>query len=267
MEFKQIENKYWNQFYAAGESAYRPNRDLVYHYDFKGPMLNLPKGSKILELACGARCDGIELAQAGHEVYETDIAESAVAKAIDIYQRLGLRERGRFLIVDAENLPFEDNFFDAAFIAASFHHLPNPLRALSEMRRVAKPGGCLILGVEPSAWPYYTVFVLLRPVKKWLRRRNKKTFHSIADDTARGFTKKQLIKLCRRANWQVIAVKRAKYLSEFLDSGFRLSAKITKIPLGPPIWLQRIFAWFDARLSRLPPLCYFNWHWSVIAKK
>ena len=41
---------------------------------------------------------------------------------------------------DAQNLPFDDNTFDIAFVADGLHHCRSPHRALTEMLRVARRG-------------------------------------------------------------------------------------------------------------------------------
>jgi ubiquinone/menaquinone biosynthesis C-methylase UbiE len=45
----------------------------------------------------------------------------------------------------AENLPFKDNTFDAAFLIRVVHHLEEPKVALGEISRVLKTGGYLVL--------------------------------------------------------------------------------------------------------------------------
>lgn len=50
-----------------------------------------------------------------------------------------------FIQGDAENLPVESGSFDAVVNLISFHHYPNPARALAEFRRVLRPGGRLVL--------------------------------------------------------------------------------------------------------------------------
>ena len=46
---------------------------------------------------------------------------------------------------DCENLPFENDSFDAAICSMSFHHYPHPLDFLKSCGRVLRPGGRLIL--------------------------------------------------------------------------------------------------------------------------
>ena len=50
---------------------------------------------------------------------------------------------------DAQALPFADNTFDVVTCQTLLIHLPDPLAALREMRRVVKPGG-LVICVEPN---------------------------------------------------------------------------------------------------------------------
>jgi ubiquinone/menaquinone biosynthesis C-methylase UbiE len=50
-----------------------------------------------------------------------------------------------FVTGDAENIPYEDGVFDAVMCTSSFHHYPQPVKALSEFRRVLKPGARVYL--------------------------------------------------------------------------------------------------------------------------
>lgn len=47
--------------------------------------------------------------------------------------------------VDATELPFADDSFDATMLVAMIHHVDQPERALAEARRVLRPGGRLAL--------------------------------------------------------------------------------------------------------------------------
>ena len=50
-----------------------------------------------------------------------------------------------FVVADSEALPFPDATFTAVLCTASFHHYPDPQRALAEMRRVLDRGGRLVI--------------------------------------------------------------------------------------------------------------------------
>lgn len=50
-----------------------------------------------------------------------------------------------FLHMDALDMNFEDQSFDLVCISNTLHHLPDVMKALTEMKRVLKPGGLLIV--------------------------------------------------------------------------------------------------------------------------
>lgn len=267
MDFKEIEKKYWHNYYLQQDFIYQPDRDLAYHQEFKQELKNLSSGSRILEVACGLRCDGVELALAGQQVYETDMAPAAVAKAKQLYQQLGIIDRGRFVVCDAEHLPFTDNFFAASFIAASFHHLPNPQAGLLEMKRVTQDQGYVILAMEPNSWPYFTVFLLLYPVKKLIRLIHHKILSSVADDTTHGFSLSQLKVMAEQAQLEVVQVKRIKYLSELYESGLRLVNKLFGLKLDVYRPILSGLLQVDAVLAQIPIIRLFNWHWIIILRR
>ena len=70
--------------------------------------------------------------------------EVANAKGID---------GARFVVGDAEDLPFDDASFDAVICANSFHHYPNPQAFFDGVARVLRPGGKLVLRDYTAAAP------------------------------------------------------------------------------------------------------------------
>ena len=70
--------------------------------------------------------------------------EVANAKGID---------GARFVVGDAENLPFDDESFDTVICANSFHHYPNPQAFFDGVARVLRPGGKLVLRDYTAAAP------------------------------------------------------------------------------------------------------------------
>jgi SAM-dependent methyltransferase len=57
--------------------------------------------------------------------------------------RQKLLENVEYRVGSATSLPFEDNAFDVVFAHQVLLHLPDPVSALVEMRRVVKPGGVI----------------------------------------------------------------------------------------------------------------------------
>ncbi len=65
-------------------------------------------------------------------------------KMIEVAKEKNL-EGVNWIVGDCENLPFEENSFDAIICSNSFHHYPNPQNFFNSVSRVLKPGGRLIL--------------------------------------------------------------------------------------------------------------------------
>ena len=76
----------------------------------------------------------------------TDIVGIDINKqAIEMAQNTIGQEGVRFLVMNAEQLAFENESFDTVSISASLHHLSNIQQVLEEMKRVLKPGGQFIV--------------------------------------------------------------------------------------------------------------------------
>jgi ubiquinone/menaquinone biosynthesis C-methylase UbiE len=62
-------------------------------------------------------------------------------KAIEIARRTLKQDDIRFLVMNAEDLDFENESFDTVNISASLHHVANIQPVLDEMVQVLKPRG------------------------------------------------------------------------------------------------------------------------------
>ncbi len=105
--------------------------------------LDLPPRARILELGCGPGLlwtENLERIPEGWTVTLTDASAGMVREAEG---RLGADRRLRFLVADAQELPFRDETFDAVLANHMLYHVPDVARALSEAARVLRPGGCL----------------------------------------------------------------------------------------------------------------------------
>lgn len=263
--FKETEQHFHDELSDAVKSGSIKGRTSRFHRQFKQPMIDLPNGSAVLELACGTRADGIELAQHGKDVTAIDISLDAVSHSSRL---AGLNDAPtmQFAVADAEHLPFQNASFDASFVAASFHHFPHQLEALQEMKRVTKRGGYLIWGVEPASWPYKTVYKLLAPVKRFIRNHRKRNYNSVADDTTEGYTEQGIRELFREAGLDVLNVRRVKFLSECYDSTVRLFARLSRRNVQPWRWLDHALSNMDSALSYVPGLNRLFWHYNVISR-
>jgi demethylmenaquinone methyltransferase/2-methoxy-6-polyprenyl-1,4-benzoquinol methylase len=117
-------------------------------------------GKRVLDVAGGtadlARLFADRVGAAG-EVVLTDINAAMLARGRD-----RLLDRGRIVPAvqcDAEALPFASGSFDCVSIAFGLRNVTRKERALSEMRRVLKPGGVALIlefsKVSPALQPAY----------------------------------------------------------------------------------------------------------------
>lgn len=71
------------------------------------------------------------------------------------------KDKIELLQADAQNLPFQENTFDAATFSFGIRNVPNPLLSLQEIYRTLKPGGiCLILEFSLPPKPIRTPYLL-----------------------------------------------------------------------------------------------------------
>ena len=76
-----------------------------------------------------------------------------------------------FDVVDAQNIPYEDESYDVITMAYGIRNMPDRARALSEMYRVLKPGGalvCLEFSTPPNPiWRVLYRFYLKHLIPFW----------------------------------------------------------------------------------------------------
>lgn len=105
--------------------------------------LGMTKGERVLDIACGTGNLAIPAARAGADVTGVDIAPNLVAQARDRAAVEGLI--ARFDEGDAENLPYDAAAFDTVVTMFGAMFAPRPERVASEMKRVCRPGGRIVM--------------------------------------------------------------------------------------------------------------------------
>ena len=98
---------------------------------------HLAPGNTLLDVGCGPGTITAEFAVrlAPSRVVGLDAAAEVIEKA------RALGSPAEFVVGDAYELPFDDDTFDIVHAHQTLQHLGDPVRALREWRRVAKPGG------------------------------------------------------------------------------------------------------------------------------
>jgi SAM-dependent methyltransferase len=103
----------------------------------------LRPGMRLLDVGCGPASITVDLARvvAPGEVVAVDAAEAALDEARNAVEAAGDDVRVTLRRADVMSLPFEAGSFDVVHAHQVFQHLPDPVGALREMRRVTRPGG------------------------------------------------------------------------------------------------------------------------------
>jgi ubiquinone/menaquinone biosynthesis C-methylase UbiE len=105
-----------------------------------------------LEIGAGTGYFSLNLLQLGlvERATASDISPGMLETLDGSARRLGLDVRT--VVVDAEELPFDDASFDLVFGHAVLHHIPGLERAFAEFHRVLRPGGAIAFCGEPSRY-------------------------------------------------------------------------------------------------------------------
>jgi phosphatidylethanolamine/phosphatidyl-N-methylethanolamine N-methyltransferase len=101
-------------------------------------------GPRILEAGVGT---GLSLGYYPNhvEVYGVDLSEDMLRRAKDKVERRSLKHVKSLQVMDVTQLGFPDGMFDAVTAQFIITLVPDPEKALSELARVLKPGGEIIL--------------------------------------------------------------------------------------------------------------------------
>lgn len=111
----------------------------------------------ILDIATGTGDLAILMAQTGaKEITGADISEGMMEVGRKKVADKNLSNRVKLVYGDSENLPFEDNYFDAITVAFGIRNFETLEKGLADILRVLKPGGIFVIleTSVPTKFPY-----------------------------------------------------------------------------------------------------------------
>ena len=139
----------WNMISGHYVRSY-PISDSIIHFgplcpgEDKLKILGNIRGKRVLELGCGAGQNSVALSRAGAIVTAVDFAEAQLEKGRLLAFKNDMNIE--FIAGDISDLSqFKKNGFDIAFSACSISFIKNIEKTFSEIHRVVKPDGRLIL--------------------------------------------------------------------------------------------------------------------------
>ncbi|HMJ44979.1 MAG TPA: class I SAM-dependent methyltransferase, partial [Pseudolabrys sp.] len=106
--------------------------------------LGVAAQGSVLDVACGPGILSAAIAKSAREVVAFDLTPQMLKKAAQRCAEAGL-DNVTFREGNANELPFADAAFDAVVTRLSVHHFDRPVRVMSEIFRVLRPGGHFVL--------------------------------------------------------------------------------------------------------------------------
>jgi len=117
--------------------------------------------SRVLDVATGTGDFAIETSHiAPKEIVGFDLSEQMIKVGIEKVKRLKLDHLISFKKGDSEDMPFDDNSFDAITVAFGVRNFENLEKGLQEFYRVLRPGGVAIVleFSKPKYFPFKQLY-------------------------------------------------------------------------------------------------------------
>ncbi len=249
---------YWRDLYLTDEPfnayAYPYHRRQANVLALLQKFVSLP--AAVLDVGCGAGVQALAMAKAGYTVQGVDLATEMIETARKlIADEPELANNLQFDVANVGQLPFPDESFAAVTLLGVLEYMDEPRTAVSQIARVLKPGGVVILSVPNRASPFRWLGVMgsrllmrLRNIR-WLRRLKYRLLRqeNFADAFAQpgqyrhhAYTAVQLRRILAAANLEPIA-------DTYQVFGSRISDLWLPIPFALVRRLEKLNRW---RLTR-----------------
>ncbi|MBI1755401.1 methyltransferase domain-containing protein [Candidatus Azambacteria bacterium] len=215
--------KAWEDQGAASSRAVFKHRLFIEGY----PIFKryIPQNMRsILEIGGGSGRYGLAFAKDFPK--STVVISDILPESLEMVKKMGSELGLRNVVMqkeDALRLSFPDNHFDVVFADVVIQHIPEYQEAVSEMARVLKPGGCLIISVVNARNFHMLYKILLRILGKEYPYGYEKSF-----------TKKELRNVLRESDLVISA-----------EDGFYVAYGIYRLK-----YISRIFGLFGKVCNR-----------------
>jgi ubiquinone/menaquinone biosynthesis C-methylase UbiE len=163
---------YWEQIYddtgVYGRIYQERARRALAYVD----RINLSSRSAVLEVGCGPGVITTALAQRGFYVSAIDTVPEMIERTRTKAQQAGLHSQVSAQSGSINSLPFADCTFELAMVIGVSEWLVSLTGPLSEVFRVLRPGGHLIISADNN-WPLHQILdplvnPAMKPLKAWI---------------------------------------------------------------------------------------------------
>ncbi|MFA6186034.1 MAG: methyltransferase domain-containing protein [Phycisphaerae bacterium] len=199
-------------------------------------MLDPNPGEAILDVGCANGRDLIILFKKGCKCTGIDFSSSMIEEAKKDFLKNNIEgievETG-----DATVLGFPDKTFDKIYASEVLEHIPNYGSAVSELARVLRPGGCLVISTpNRRSWYGFDRYVI------WEKLLRKKWRHPY--DAWKTF--EELLHTLDSNGFKIVSVGGICYLP-----GFLISYHLPKIMKKGLVWLvKKLEPWLSKKMPK-----------------
>lgn len=164
-------------------------------------LMHIQSGQKILDIGCGPGIDTIPLAQLVGPTGQV-IGIDIDIKMVDIANKIAVENKVKDWVehkhFDAESIPYHNDYFDSCRCERLLQHLLHPERTISEMVRVTKEDGWIV--VADTDHSTLTIDTSDIDIEWKLRRLNTEMFKN-------GYAGRQLYRLFKQQNLADIKIE------------------------------------------------------------
>ncbi|MEJ1922038.1 class I SAM-dependent methyltransferase [Microbacterium sp. KHB019] len=140
------------------------NRTIANSAEYLRPHLHTD--ARLLDVGAGPGTITMDFAAHVARVTATEIGDAELALSRALAADRGIQNVD-FAVEDVHALSFANDSFDVVHAHQVLQHVADPVRALREMRRVAKPGG--VVAARDADYAGFHWFPLLPELDEWLR--------------------------------------------------------------------------------------------------
>jgi demethylmenaquinone methyltransferase / 2-methoxy-6-polyprenyl-1,4-benzoquinol methylase len=167
---------------------------------YKSPnILDVATGTADLAIAAmklnPSKISGIDISHKMLEIGREKVDKKGLAGKIDLIHG------------DSEQIPFDDNVFDVAMVAFGVRNFSDPLKGLSEMNRVIRDGGMIMVleFSKPAGFPFKTFYNFyfrnILPLFGRLFSRDKAAYRYLPDSVMKFPDNEEFLKLLIQAKY------------------------------------------------------------------
>ena len=188
--------------------------DIIDQWKFYIEKLDLKKGDKVLDIGCNsgdAERLMVNCSPQIEKVVGIDINKDKITEARNKIETSFQRNKIEFKTMDANNIKYENCYFDKIICAETIEWIEEPLKVLSEVKRVLKPNGIFILEHTDFDTQVFTTNRL---------DLTREIINKFSDIGPNGIIGRKLLGLCNKAGFEKVEPLIYTVINEKLNKSY-----------------------------------------------